>query len=113
MDTNSKKELGERIKALREDAGLTQGELAKKVGKSSPAYIAFIEAGDRNISAMDLMLIAKQLGTSVAELMGEKKEEKPEFLQALRSSTGITPKDKQEIEKYYFFLKSIKDSNGK
>jgi len=112
MDNAIKKALGAKIREKREALNLSQTELARSVNKSSPAYIAFIEAGGRNVSSMDLMLIAKQLGTTVAELMGERKDKNPKFLQALRSSSDINAKDKKEIESFYKYLKS-KNSAGR
>lgn len=112
MDDIQKKALGERIKERRLTLGLSQGELAKSVNKSSPAYIAFIESGERNISTMDLMLLAKQLGTTVSELIGENKNnKKPEFLDALRSSTGVDADDRKKIEEFYQYLKSRKKND--
>ncbi|MCC7432611.1 helix-turn-helix transcriptional regulator [Candidatus Peregrinibacteria bacterium] len=111
MDNKVKKSLGQKIRGKREQLGLSQTELAQSVHKSSPAYIAFIEAGERNVSAMDLMLIAKKLGTTVSELMGEnQKIEKPEVMQALRADKDLKPEDRRTIEEYYLLLKN-KDEN--
>jgi transcriptional regulator with XRE-family HTH domain len=73
MNDKARKALGKRIRELREALGLSQIELAQRVDKSSAAYIAFIESGERNISTMDLMCLAKELGTTVAALVGEQK----------------------------------------
>jgi transcriptional regulator with XRE-family HTH domain len=112
MDDNAKKALGKRIRQKREELGLSQLELAVSVKKESPAYIAFIEAGERNISAMDLMLIAKRLGTTVSELLGESKEKSSDFVQALRSDKGVPASDKRKIEEYYEFLKNKKNDGN-
>jgi len=50
---------------------ITQQQLARMVGKSSAAYIAFIEAGQRNVSVVDLVAIAAHLQTTVSHLIGE------------------------------------------
>ncbi|MDD4318995.1 MAG: XRE family transcriptional regulator [Candidatus Peribacteraceae bacterium] len=105
MDDNMKKNLGRRIKEQREKLGWSQLELAQKVGKSSPAYIALIESGDRNISSMDLMLISKHLKTPVAELVGEKESELT-LRQALRKTKDMTEQDKDKIEAFYGFIKN-------
>ncbi|MDO8648817.1 MAG: helix-turn-helix transcriptional regulator [Candidatus Peregrinibacteria bacterium] len=107
MNDTTRKEIGKRIKQLREQLGLSQLVLAQMVGKSSAAYIAFIESGERNISTMDMMVLAKKLGTTVSELLSEpKREEKPTFMRALRSSKDLSEKDKQKITEFYEFLKS-------
>lgn len=116
MDETVKKQLGRRIKDKREKLGISQTELAKSVHKSSPAYIAFIESGERNVSAMDLMLIAKNLGTTVADLVGEKKQKQSksvqplEVMQSLRADKELPPADRKKIEEYYLLLKSKNDN---
>jgi transcriptional regulator with XRE-family HTH domain len=105
MKPSERQALGQRIKKLREGLEITQTDLAIRVHKSSPAYIALIESGDRNVSTMDLLLIAKQLGTTVAQLVGEtEQKKKPKFLEALRGSSDISPNDKKMLEHYYHFL---------
>lgn len=109
MTDNKRKSMGERIRELRTQLGLSQLELAQKVGKSSAAYIAFIESGERNISTLDLMTLAKHLGTKVAGLVGEEKTgKKVEFMQALRSSGDLDTEDKRKIREFYEFLQSNK-----
>lgn len=113
MNENMRKAMGKRIRALREQLGLSQIELAKKVGKSSAAYIAFIESGERNISTMDMMLLAKKLGTTVAELVGEEDAKKEvKFMQALRSSGDLDTDDKRKIREFYDYLQSTKKKHG-
>ena len=110
MDITKRVAIGQTIKKLREDLNITQTELAKSVQKSSPAYIALIESGERNMSTMDLLLIAKQLGATVAELIGEgNKKEKPKFIEALRGSSDVSSQDKKKIEEYYNLLKNQKN----
>lgn len=106
MDDISKQQIGQRIKQKREERGLSQTELAKSVGKSSAAYIALIEAGQRNVSAIDLMLIAKNLGTGVSDLIGESISKQPEVMQALRADKNLSPADRKKVEEYYTLLKN-------
>jgi transcriptional regulator with XRE-family HTH domain len=111
MKDHLRKELGKRIRELREALGLSQIELARKVHKSSAAYIAFIESGERNISTMDLICLAKELGTTVADLVGEDgPEKKVQFKQALRNSGDLDAEDKRRIMDYYEFLKSKRNA---
>jgi transcriptional regulator with XRE-family HTH domain len=110
MDFQKRKAIGQRIKKLREELGITQTTLATSVHKTSPAYIALIESGERNVSTMDLLLIAKQLGTSISELIGEAGiKEKPKFIEALRGSTDVSSADKKKLEEYYHLLKNQKN----
>lgn len=112
MDTAKKKAIGIKIRQKREALGISQLELAKSVHKKSPAYIAFIESGERNISTMDLMLIAKSLGTTVADLIGESKNNAPktDVMLALRSDKGLTPKDRKTLEELYQVYKNKNDN---
>lgn len=56
--------LGQRVFRLRENAGLSQRELATKPG-CTYAYISRIEAGTRDPSMKALRLLAPRLGVSV------------------------------------------------
>jgi transcriptional regulator with XRE-family HTH domain len=92
--------------------GLSQTELAQKINKTSAAYIAFIEAGKRNLSTMDLMLLAKNLDTTVSSLIGEQKEDKnAKILQVLRSSDELSPEDAKLMEEFYNRLKERNNKN--
>jgi transcriptional regulator with XRE-family HTH domain len=65
MDT--KRALGKRIKIVRQMRGLTQEELAEKVGLS-PKYISGIERGVENPALDNLIRLAKVLGTEPYDL---------------------------------------------
>lgn len=62
------KELGQRIADLRKDAGLTQAQLAKKVGVSQQ-IIASYENGKRNFPVARLLELADVLGAPAEELL--------------------------------------------
>lgn len=64
----SYKKLGERIKKLRKEKGLTQEELAE-LAKVDPKSIIQIEAGKRNSTIKTVNKIAVALKTSVAKLL--------------------------------------------
>jgi len=61
--------IGQRIKARREELGLTQEELAKKVGYASRSSINKIELS-RSLPAKKIELMANALDTSPSFLMG-------------------------------------------
>lgn len=52
---------GDQVKAAREKAGLTQGQLAKKLGRSRP-WVSLIESGKRNIGPQDAEGLKRELG---------------------------------------------------
>lgn len=61
------KQLGERVKRLRKQKGLTQEQLADKIRVSS-TYIGFIEQGLRNPSINTADKIARVLGVKLSDL---------------------------------------------
>lgn len=64
------KTIGDRIKVRREELGMTQGELAQKVGYTSHSSIAKVESGTIDLPQSKIEAIAKALQTSPAYLLG-------------------------------------------
>lgn len=62
--------LKENIKMRREDLGLSQDELAKKLGYKSRSTIAKIESGENDIPQSKIKIFANALETTPSELMG-------------------------------------------
>lgn len=69
MEEERLKKLGEHIRKLRESAGMSQDELAKKSGFAGRAAISAIEKGKNNISIERLPDLAVALHTTPGELM--------------------------------------------
>lgn len=68
-------EIGERIKALRTEKGMSQGQLAKLCGWSGASRVANYEYGTRNVGVDDALSLAKALGTTpVMILFGEQSD---------------------------------------
>jgi transcriptional regulator with XRE-family HTH domain len=65
--------LGERIRRLRENEGISQGELAVSVGISRSA-ISQVESGERKIAAEELILFAKRFNVSMENLINPESE---------------------------------------
>jgi transcriptional regulator with XRE-family HTH domain len=59
--------LGERIRRLRKKRGWTQVEMAEKVGIDR-SFLADVERGKRNVSILNLDLMAKGLKVSLSQL---------------------------------------------
>ncbi len=70
-------EIGERIKQLRIELGLSQDELAKLVGYKSRSSINKIEIGERDITQSTIVAFAKALHTTPSKLMGWEYAEAP------------------------------------
>lgn len=61
--------LGSHISELRKEQGMTQAELARALGVSQQTVFAY-ELGDRRVSVLMLITLAKVFGVPVEELMG-------------------------------------------
>lgn len=64
MASRSTEAIGRRVRQAREDSGLTQAELAQGTSLERSA-LAKIESGTRNISALELSMIAQRLGLRI------------------------------------------------
>ena len=62
--------IGGRLKVIRDRCNMTQAQLAEKVGVNR-SHIAKIENNDTDGSVADLTKIAAALGVSVADLLDE------------------------------------------
>jgi transcriptional regulator with XRE-family HTH domain len=87
-------ELPARLRTAREDAGLTQAQVAKKLNLHRPS-ISEIEAGRRRVSAGELTAFADLYGVSVQWLAsGDTNERaKSEVLLAARELTKLSRAD--------------------
>lgn len=68
-------ELYKNIKSYREKLGLSQTELAEKIGYTSKTTISKIEAGKIDLPQSKIEAFAKVLGTTPGALMGWEKPE--------------------------------------
>ncbi len=59
--------LGDRIRKLRKKRGWTQVEMAEKVGIDR-SFLADVERGKRNVSILNVDLMAKGLKVSLSQL---------------------------------------------
>ncbi len=69
MGITQRQMLGKRIRALRVEEGLTQGQLAAMIGNNTKQYISALEKGDKNATIDVLCRIAKALDVSVGDLI--------------------------------------------
>ena len=60
-------DLGQRIRELRQQTGLSQEKFALKIGMDR-TYFASVEAGKRNIAIVNIKKIADGLGVTLSEL---------------------------------------------
>lgn len=67
MDSMAKR-LGENIKRIRTESGMTQADLCRKLDVDR-AYMSNIESGKKNPTLSTIERIAKALNVSIEELM--------------------------------------------
>lgn len=80
MISEEEEALAWRLRQYREWAGMKQSEAAKVLGLDATA-ITKIEHGERGVSAMELLALAKAYHVSVSTLLGEEMQEEQNFYQ--------------------------------
>jgi transcriptional regulator with XRE-family HTH domain len=63
--------IGKKIREARESAGLSQKDLAEKLGYETSTAISYMEAGERKVSVVDLEKIAELLGRDLQFFLGQ------------------------------------------
>lgn len=95
-------EFSERLKDLRKQAGLTQVDVAEKLGISQPAYASW-ERGVKKPTQENLVKIAQILNVSVDYLVGNSEEKADELdnieLLFRMNSKGLTDEEKEIFRK--------------
>lgn len=95
-------EFSERLKDLRKQAGLTQVDVAEKLGISQPAYASW-ERGVKKPTQENLVKIAQILNVSVDYLVGNSEEKTDELdnieLLFRMNSKGLTEAEKAVFKK--------------
>lgn len=107
-------EFSERLKKLRKDAGLTQVDVAEKLGISQPAYASW-ERGIKKPTQENLVKIAQILNVSVDYLVGNLQETSDELdnieLLFRMNSKGLTDEEKEIFKKELIeFMKERKSA---
>lgn len=95
-------EFSERLKKLRKNAGLTQVDVAEKLGISQPAYASW-ERGVKKPTQENLVKIAQILNVSIDYLVGNSEEKLDELdnieLLFRMNSKGLTDEEKEILKK--------------
>ena len=91
-------DLGKRIQMMLDLRGISRKELAAQVGVTEVAIGRYI-SGEREPKAITVAGIAKSLGISIDELMGNDSAEGEEFEKSLRlvarNAGNLTPEQKK------------------
>jgi transcriptional regulator with XRE-family HTH domain len=110
--SKSPNSIGQRIKAAREKAELTQSDLATLLNYTSPTAVSLIEADERNIKVETLRRIAEVLHADV-NYLATGKATTVTVKTALRADDSIQPEDVAKIESYIDYLMAQKKDDGR
>ena len=111
MGTNDKREaLGVRLKTAREQAGLTQGQVAKLLGLHRPS-VSEMEAGRRGVTTDELAILADTYGVSVNWLLdGEAGDvSRVRYEMAARELSSMKAEDLDQLMQLLASLKRKED----
>jgi transcriptional regulator with XRE-family HTH domain len=75
-DKDFLRELGDRLRRLREGQNLTQHQLGERCGLHR-TFIGSVERGERNVSILNLRSIAQALRVPLADLLREEQAPAP------------------------------------
>ena len=93
------KNLGDKIATLRKDIGMTQQQMAEKIGISRPSLVK-IENSQRAISLEEGDAISRALGINLDTLLTlDKKQEEKTFVMAFKAK-GMKSDNISEIAKF-------------
>ncbi len=68
MNKDSKKKFGEKVRILRKKLGWSQEELAARCNLHR-TYIGAIERGERNVSLLNIVILARALHVKPSDLL--------------------------------------------
>jgi len=99
--------IGEKISKLRKEAGLTQAQLAERIGISRPSLVK-IENSQRAISLEEGDAISGILGISIYSLLDQEKKQSEEksFAKAFKAK-GMTDDNLAEISKFELLFDAL------
>lgn len=108
-------EVAQRLRSARETLGLTQEDVASALGMPRTSVIA-MEAGKRNVTALEIRRLARLYRREVSWLLGEgpeRIEEGSAEHQALfRATSQLSPDDKEQVLRFAQFLAAAEAPPG-
>jgi transcriptional regulator with XRE-family HTH domain len=99
------KEIGRRVRIARETLGLTQEETATALGVKRTT-VTQMELGNRNITATELVQMAKLFRRSVEWLVGQEEEPKVAASALFRATRSLSEHDMDQVLRFAQFLAS-------
>ncbi len=99
-----KKKLGERLRTIREQHGLSQGQLATMLG-AHPQSVSQVERGVRGLTVQQVVKLARALRVSTDEILGEGQPARPagngdrRFVRRLQKIRELPPTQQKALLK--------------
>lgn len=116
MSRTEQEAVGQRLRSARETLGLTQEDVASALGIQRTSVIA-LEAGKRNVTALELRRLARLYHRDVAWLIGEVEDEDlestPESAELFRATAALSPEDKEQVLRFAQFLAAGNPATGR
>lgn len=108
-DTNTANSIGSRIKAAREEMGLSQTEFATQLGFQSATAVSLIESDDRKVNTSLLERAAQVLHRDIKYFLGQP-EGVMDIKVALRADKDLSTEDKDAILRFIELAKQKPDA---
>lgn len=103
--------IGARIKAAREERGLSQIELARELGFQSATAVSLIESDERKVTTVLLERLGDILRRDIKYFLGQEENRIVDVQVALRADKDLTNEDKDAISRFIELAKQKR--NGK
>lgn len=104
--------ISSRLRLSREMAGLSQGQVARKLGWHRPT-VSELEAGRRRVAADELGTLARIYGVSVAWIIGEDEEGSSVAADRVKLAARELSKLREEdLDRVIQLVQALRDSRG-
>lgn len=112
MTEDLRKQIASRLRSAREGAGLSQGQVARKMNLHRPT-ISEIEAGRRRVSAEELARFAEIYGVDINWLMGEKNAKSdPEDVRIMLAARELGKMKDEDFDRLMKVLRMVRKAGG-
>lgn len=111
-DSRTPLEVAERLRQARELAGLSQGQVAKKLHKHRPT-ISEIEAGRRKVTAQEISDFAELYGVSMEWLVSGTAADGGADARILMAARELSKMSEKDLDRLFNMLKMLRrDKNN-
>lgn len=105
-----RQDIASRLRLAREMAGLTQGQVAKRIGWHRPT-VSEIEAGRRRVQAEELTIMATLYGVRIPWIMGEDGTDTISD-RAMLAARELDKLKDEDLDRLLQLIRALKTSEG-